>query len=165
MEVVLKDKTTTIQEASEYIECFYPTKVDSLRNTTSGYRCNRISLHEAKEKYGIFDTIEEANAPLLTVEKVEQRLKDKIEQLELDQKQQQREHRDKLRQAENELRAKQSDYDDLKKSKHSETEQQKEMNEHASFKRKNHFEFFKFILGSMTAVLAIVPILLKLRAK
>ena len=163
MDVTLKDKTTELRTASEYIECLYPTKIDALRSKTKGYRCNRISLSDAKEKYGIFDTIEEANAPLANVEKVEQRLRDKIEQLELDQKQQQREHKDKLRHVENDLRAKQSEFDDLKRSKQAQTEKQKEMNEQASYQRKNHFEFFKFILGTVTAMLAIVPILLKLK--
>ena len=163
MEVTLKDRSVVLEEASEYIECLYPTKIDALRNTTTGYRCNRLSLNEAKEKYGIFDSLEEANAPLLAIEKAEQRLRDKIEQLELDQKQLQREHRDKLRNLENEIKAKQSDYDDLKKSKQAQTEKQKDLNDQAAHQRKSHFEFFKFILGSITAVLAMIPILLKLR--
>lgn len=164
MEVLAKDKTTELKVASEYIECFYPTKIDALRSETTGYRCNRISLQEAKEKYGIFDSIEEANAPLLIIEKAEQRLRDRIEQLELDQKHQQREHRDKLRQAENDLRAKQAEFDELKKSKQAQTEKQKDVNEHASYQRKSHFEFFKFIIGSVAMLLSIIPVILKLKA-
>ena len=161
VEVIVKDKVE-LKEATEYIECLYPTKVDALRPDTKGYRCNRISLNDAKEKYGIFDTIEEANAPVIAVEKMEQRLRDKIEQLEFDLKQQQREHKDKVRQMENDLKSKQADFDELKRANQEKLERQKILNEENSHQRKSSFEFFKFLLGTVASIIAMIPLILKL---
>lgn len=163
--VVTKDKKVELIEATEYIECLYPTKVDALSGDTKGYRCNRITLSEAREKYGIFDTLEEATIPLLSVEKAEAKLRDRIEHLETDYKNLSRESKERISILELQIKRKEIENEELKKSNHAETENIKEKREEQSHKRKLNFEFVKFLTGFIAAVLAIVPLAMKLRTK
>lgn len=174
--VAPKDKSNILESSREYIEVIYPTSVETGNHESKSFRVNRISLVQAREKYHIFDTYDEACVQDIVIERAEQKLKDKIEQLEIEKRIQEREFRDKIKETEREYSEKirkletESEqkniaYDELKKSNNIELEKIKEMREEKAHERKSDFEFLKFLTGILASMLALVPLVLKLKAK
>ena len=162
--VTTKNNTSELLEVYSYLECMYPAKVDATRENVRGYRCNRMTLHEAREKHDIYDTLEEALMPMLTAERAEKKLLDKIEILDAENKALHKEHKEKIKELEATIRRKEIEADELKKSNHKEMEAIKEKREEQGHGRKLGFEFVKFLISIVASILALIPLFIKLKA-
>lgn len=157
-----KAEPSRYEEASEYVEVFYPTRCEIKGTAASGYRCSRISLEQARDYYGIHATAEEATNVLATAEG---RIRTLKEQLDLAKSESARK-----------LQAQQVEIDELKAANGTikrELEQTRKENDLAvedlKLKRENqthsqrmNLETFKFTATVATSILAMMPLIVKL---
>ena len=150
-----KDKVGPV-ELNEYIEVVYPAKVNSLNTNLDGFRVTRIGLNTAKAKYGIFNTKEEARHEISYIKKIEADLKTKIEQQELD-------HRIRERDLKEKIKSLEIDNEAIKKQKKCELDALRIAEERDSYVRKSNYEIIKFILATAASLIALIPLLMKLK--
>lgn len=163
VETVSKDKTQILIESDEYIEMLYPSRVESEQASANSYRCVRLSIGDAKHKFGLYDTRDEAMSPDLVTERADNKLKDKLDQLEKENKRLLQDAKNKKDEYESLLLRKEQEIDDAKKQNYQQQEEVKEKREEHNHTRKVSFEFVKFITGTIAALLAIIPLVIKYR--
>lgn len=161
VEIVAKDKSVSLVDCDEYVEMLYPSRVESERASASSYRCVRMALDEAKHKLGLYDTRDEAMAPDLVTERADNKIKDKIDFLEKENKRIIQEARERKDEHDTALRRKEQELEDAKRQTYQQQEAAKEKREEQGHTRKLNFEFVKFLTGTIAALLAIVPLVIK----
>lgn len=169
-------------ESSRYIELYYVGKHDATDPGEYNYRLEIIELEDAKKKFEIYESFEEANSPISQMEKLEAKHKDRLEHMDLDHRTAQREHRQKIIDLEATQRSKdhaheqekrklQDKIDALKQNNEAEAERIKAQADKLKAEREAQLhskkvasDNLKIATTIVMSVLTIVPIFLKSRA-
>jgi hypothetical protein len=159
-----KDKTLTDVEMSEYIELIYPAHLDATREGVRGYRCQRVTLAEAKDQLDVYDTLEDAKNPIQVTEREKKQHKDELASQAAKHAEQLRGLQEKLVEKEDDNRRHKRTIDDLREARDLEIERMREENERASHKRKLGTENIKLITGIATAAVTLAGLYLKYKS-
>lgn len=152
-------------DASRYIEFLFPDKA-----TTSGNgHSNRIKIRryaltdDSKDtkSLAIFDTLEEATQSSTESNKINAKLSKRIDDLEQEITRNKRIHEDKVAMLEKEIRDKAEENATLKKKHGVEEEKIKQAREKESHEKKIHSENTKGLMGIISGLLALVPLIFK----
>lgn len=162
-----RDKKGNVEvpiEAAEYIEILYPTSADTGNPKSLGFRCTRVTVEEAKQYYGVFDTEAEAYQAGETYESRIRLAKERADLAELEHKRAVNELKTKILNLEAELAFKGRQLDQIKLDGGAYAEKVKERRETAAHKQRMNMEYFKFGATITTTLLGLVPLIMKIRA-
>lgn len=165
MQTVGKDKQQQEVEVSEYVELLYPAHMDALRTGVQGYRCLRVTLDEARVRFGIYDTAEEARAPLIATERIEQQHKEALASLAAEADKAMKQQHKKHAEQDDELRRQKLLIEELKRTRDQEMERLKEENDKATHRRRMSTETIKLVSVVATASVTLVGLYLKFKKK
>lgn len=160
-----KEKQTQEVELAEYVELLYPAKLDAVRPNVPGYRCTRVSVEDAKIRFGICDNLEDARNPLIVAERIEQQHKDAMQAQAAEAAKQLRQQQEKNAAQAEELRKHSLTIEELKRARDLEMEKLREKNEREAHRRKMVSENIKLISVIATTAAAIAGIYFKLKKK
>jgi hypothetical protein len=151
-------------EADEYIELLYPSKAETKNSASTAYRITRLTMDEARAYYGVFDSAAEAAASTETYESRIRLAKEKLELSEADAKRKMAEVQQKLVKSEQEVHNLQTQVNELKTSNAAQVELIKERRDTQAHSQRMNMETFKFVATVATSLLALIPLVIKLKS-
>lgn len=159
-----KDKTPTEVELADYIELIYPAHLDATREGVKGYRCHRVSLEQAKDLLGLYDTLEDARNPIQAAEREKKQHKDELAALVAKHAEQLRSLQEKITGQDDDIRRHKLTNDDLRRARDLEIERLREANERSTHKRRIGSENIKLITGVVTAAVTLAGLYVKYKS-
>lgn len=161
-----RDKKGNVEatiDVAEYIEILYPTSAETGNPNSVGFRCTRLTVEDAQNYYGIFDSELEAAKASETYEARIKLAKERADMSELEHKQKMLELKDKVRNLEADLALRTRQLEQMKMDGGAYAEKIKERRETTAHRQKMHTEYFKFGATITTTLLGLIPLLIRLR--
>lgn len=159
-----KEKQKQDVELATYVELIYPARLDANRSDVSGYRCLRLSLEDAQDQLGVYDTYDDARSPSLVHEREKLQHKNELQAQSSKAVERERVLLEKLEDRESELRKHRTTIEDLRRARDLEIERMREENERAAHRRKLSSENIKLLTVLATATVTLAGLYMKYKA-
>jgi hypothetical protein len=158
-----KDKVATEVEASEYLEMLYPAFMDAMRENVRGWRCHRVTIEQARESFGVYDTLEDAKNPIIVAEREKREHKEALAAKDAKHGEVVANLNEKIREMSADEKRLKATVDELRQNKEIELEKIRVRNERDAHHRRMGAENIKLITGIVTAAVTLAGLYVKFR--
>ncbi len=160
-----KDRDKPVEEeVTEFIEVLYPARLDASRDDVLGWRCHRVTLEEARSRFDVYDTLEDARNPIVVAERKEQQHKDTLAAQAAKAGDVQAVLQTKLEESDADNRRLKHLLDELRRARDLELERIRDRNEEQTHRRRLSAETIKMTAGILTAGLTVFGLWLKFQS-